>query len=291
MAAYLYLGRTVVFLIILLHNSMILTGQNIKIFGHRGCRGLLPENSIAAFNKAIDIGVDGIEWDVVVNKNKELIISHEAYIDNSYCKCLDGNSIQDESKENLNIYNMTTEDINKYDCGSIYRSRFPNQTLQKSRKPSVKQAFSEINFNNNTEILFEIKSSPTDYNIYQPKVEEYCKIIYNELINNTRLEYIVFMSFDRNILNELVKLLPNNKYIYLIYNPLKSYKTIIEELNFEAFGLGIYHHIISETTIKQAHNNNIKIYAWTVNTNQEAQKLINKGVDGIITDYPNLFIK
>jgi len=291
MAAYLYLGRIVVFLIILLHSSMLLTGQNTKIFGHRGCRGLLPENTIAAFNKAIELGVDGIEWDVVVNKDKELIISHESYIDKSYCKYIDGKSIQNKSKEDLNIYNMTTDDIHKYDCGSIYKDRFPDQILQKSTKPSVKQAFNEIIFNKKTEILFEIKSFPTDYNIYQPKATEYADIIYNELRNNTRLEHITFMSFDKNILNELVKLFPQNKYIYLIYNPLKSYKDIIDELNFKPFGLGIYYHIITDNIIKQAHNNDIKIYAWTVNNNKDAIKLINKGVNGIITDYPNLFIK
>jgi len=291
MAAYLYLDRIVVLLTILLQHPMLLTGQNTKIFGHRGCRGLLPENTIAAFNKAIELGVDGIEWDVVVNKDKELIISHEAYIDKSYCKYFDGTYINNKSKKELNIYNITSKDINKYDCGSIYKDKFPDQKLQKSVKPSVKQAFNEVNFNNTTEILFEIKSSPVDYNIYQPEIKEYANIIYNELVNNSRLEHVTFMSFDKNMLNELIKLFPQNKYIYLIYNPLKPYKDIIGELNFEPYALGIYYHIITDNTIKQAHNNDIKIYAWTVNNNKDAKKLISKGVDGIITDYPNLFIK
>ena len=70
--------------IILLHNLTM--GQtNYKIYGHRGCRGLYPENTITGFEKAIELGVDGIEIDVVVNKDSQLIISHEPYIDTNYC--------------------------------------------------------------------------------------------------------------------------------------------------------------------------------------------------------------
>lgn len=56
-----------------------------KIFDHRGCRGIYPENTIKGFKKAISLGVDRIELDVVVNKNQELFISHEFYIDTNYC--------------------------------------------------------------------------------------------------------------------------------------------------------------------------------------------------------------
>ena len=71
-----------------------------KIFGHRGCRGIYTENTIEGFKKAIAFGVDGIELDVVVNKNQELVISHESYIDTNYCLT---NKLDDES---LNIYKM-----------------------------------------------------------------------------------------------------------------------------------------------------------------------------------------
>jgi glycerophosphoryl diester phosphodiesterase len=50
--------------------------QDVHFYGHRGCRGLMPENSIQSFQKAIELGVDGIEVDVVVNKERQLVISH-----------------------------------------------------------------------------------------------------------------------------------------------------------------------------------------------------------------------
>ena len=85
-----------------------------KIFGHRGCRGLYPENTIVGFQKAIQMGVDGIEFDIVLNKNLQIIVSHEPYVDTSYCI---SNLNQDHS---LNIFEMSLDEIKKIDCGSKY---------------------------------------------------------------------------------------------------------------------------------------------------------------------------
>ena len=109
----------------------------MKIYGHRGCRGLLPENTLSSFNKAIELGVDGIEWDVVVNKENKLYISHEPYIDTSYCQLINGEKIKNKSKSSLNIYKMNKEEIEKYDCGSTYLKIFPKQKLYEAQKPTV----------------------------------------------------------------------------------------------------------------------------------------------------------
>ena len=103
-----------------------------KIFGHRGCRGIYPENTIEGFKKAIAFGVDGIELDVVVNKNQELVISHESYIDTNYCLT---NKIDTES---LNIYKMNISEIQDIDCGSKFVKEFPNQLKVKKKNQLIK---------------------------------------------------------------------------------------------------------------------------------------------------------
>ena len=135
--------------IILLHNLTM--GQtNYKIYGHRGCRGLYPENTITGFEKAIELGVDGIEIDVVVNKDSQLIISHEPYIDTNYCVVLKSSS------ENLNIYKMNLDEIRKIDCGSKVLNRFPLQ--EKTVEINLNKLFDEIKNNfNNTKLSFENK--------------------------------------------------------------------------------------------------------------------------------------
>ena len=263
------------------------TAQEVKIFGHRGCRGLLPENSIISFKKAIELGVNGIEWDVVVNKDHELIISHEPYIDISYCKKIDTNN---NSSTNLNIYEMTTDEIRLYDCGNIFNKEFPDQKLASITKPTVKEALNDLK-EHNPIILFEIKSSEKNYGIYQPYPKAYAEIILNELKEYEFLENIIFMSFDPEMLNSLNKIMPDQKYIYLEYNPLNNFEKCLSFLNFKPYALGLYFPMINKETIKIAHINGIHVYAWTVNEVKTGNELKNIGIDGLITDYPNLFIK
>ena len=78
------------FLILFLMVSNIIAQQSAQYIGHRGCRGVYPENTIEGLKKAIQYGADGIEWDVVINKDDEIIISHEPYIDTTYCQLKDG---------------------------------------------------------------------------------------------------------------------------------------------------------------------------------------------------------
>ena len=79
--------------------SNIIAQQSAQYIGHRGCRGVYPENTIEGLKKAIQYGADGIEWDVVINKDDEIIISHEPYIDTTYCQLKDG--VDDPKKNNI----------------------------------------------------------------------------------------------------------------------------------------------------------------------------------------------
>ena len=277
--------RVSIILFVLLFSNLM-SQNSVEYFGHRGCRGLYPENTIIGFKKAIDLGVDGIEWDVVVNADKQLIISHEPYIDSSYC------SIPKEIKLstfNQNIYNMSLNELKKYDCGIKGNKNFPSQKKIASTKPSFKEAEKELT-KFKGKILFEIKSKSGHYGNHQPYPKEYAEIIYNETKNSPLLKQLIFMSFDPQILNELEKLHPNSKYILLGYNPLINYSKLISTLTFKPFAIGLNYAIATNKTITAAHQEKIKVYAWTVNDLEKGKQLIEKGIDGIITDYPNYFI-
>jgi glycerophosphoryl diester phosphodiesterase len=253
-----------------------------KIFGHRGCRGIYPENTIEGFKKAISFGVDGIELDVVVNKNQELVISHESYIDTNYCLT---NKLDNES---LNIYKMNITEIQKIDCGSKFVKEFPNQLKVKERKPTFKEFKKELN-EYNGDILFEIKCEYNLVNEYFPEYENYAKIIFKETRYSKHLDKIYFMSFDYRILNELFKIMPNSKYIYLSSN--KEFEQEMKFLNFEPYGVGLDYNIISQKIIDFVHNKKHVIYGWTINDKENSKTLTSMGLDGVITDYPNIIKK
>jgi glycerophosphoryl diester phosphodiesterase len=145
------------FLIFAVLTHLIVSSQedSVSYFGHRGCRGLYPENTIIGFKKAIALGVDGIEWDVVVNKDKQLVISHDQFFEKEFCLMPDGSEISDEKA--TNIYQMTQDQIEQYDCGTKVHKRFLEQQKIKETKPLLKTVFDSIDFSKTT-ILFEIKS-------------------------------------------------------------------------------------------------------------------------------------
>ena len=266
----------------ILINSPIMGQSEYKIFGHRGCRGIYPENTIEGFKKAIEFGVDGIELDVVVNKNQELVISHESYIDTSYCLT---NKINNES---LNIYKMNISEIQDIDCGSKFVKEFPNQLKVKEKKPTYKEFKKEL-IDYQGDILFEIKCDNDLVNEYFPDYEKYAKIIFEETRFSRHFDNIYFMSFDYRILNELFKIMPNSKYIYLSSN--KEFEKQMKLLNFEPFGVGIDFNIISQKIIDLVHNKKQVIYGWTINDEENSKSLTSMGLDGVITDYPNIIKK
>ncbi|MCB9194678.1 MAG: hypothetical protein H6600_07385 [Flavobacteriales bacterium] len=268
---------------------IIMNAQNLKspkIYGHRGCRGLLPENTISAFKKALEMDISGIEWDVVVSKDMELIISHEPYLDAGYCLDQNGNEISAKDGKAINFFQLTKSQIQQFDCGSKFVKGFPEQKKMFISKPSLKEAFDSLNFGNK-EILFEIKSENKDYGKYQPEPKRFAEIISKEISNFNFKDQIIFMCFDNILLNELHKILPEYRYVYLTYKPFVSCKQFLSEINFTPFALGMYHHTIRKKDIMYLHNNSIDVFAWTVNNQKTCDKLKRYGIDAIITDYPD----
>ncbi|MDC3133755.1 glycerophosphodiester phosphodiesterase family protein [Bacteroidota bacterium] len=259
-------------------SSSIMGQSEYKIFGHRGCRGLYPENTIVGFQKAIQMGVDGIEFDIVLNKNLQIIVSHEPYVDTSYCI---SNLNQDHS---LNIFEMSLDEIKKIDCGSKYIDRFPNQIKKKEQKPTYKELEKKLE-NYNGDLLFEIKCHPDYVNKYFPDYLTYAKIIDDETKDSPLLKNIIFMSFDWKILNELYKINSGSKYIFL--SEKNDFMKDLDFLTFKPFALGLNYKIISKSIIDSAHDQNQLVYAWTVNSAETFKKLIEINADGIITDYPD----
>ena len=258
--------------------------QEVNYFGHRGCRGILPENSIESFKKAIELGVDGVELDVVVNKDGQLVISHEPYFKCEFCLDSTGNNITAEKL--YNIYHLSQEEILKFDCGSIGNPKFPNQKKIKTSKPLLQEFFSEVDLKGKT-LLLEVKSEKKEYGISQPEPTDFAKLVIKETAPFQTNSHILFMSFDAQILEEIHKIDPQLNLIYLTYKPAKSAKSFLKEISFNPYGLGMYYPTISKRKVHQLKKKGIYTFAWTVNDNQLSNKLIDKGVNGIITDYPD----
>jgi len=273
----------------ILSSGLLLAQNTIRVIGHRGSRGTMPENSISGFKKAIEDGADGIEWDVVVNGEGNIVISHEPYFHNDFCLDPTGKSIAIEKL--YNIYKMNQDEIEAFDCGSKPHPQFPEQQKKITRKPLLKDAVTELrSIIRGKLILFEIKSEASEYGISQPHPNHFADII---LKAHAAYQFpnVVYMSFDKNILEALHKKAPKLRLAYLTYLPSKSIKSHLNELSFTPFALGMYHKTINKRKLGQLRGKNISIYAWTVNTAIDAHKMMDLGIDAIITDYPKSIIR
>lgn len=266
--------------------------EEIEIHGHRGCRGILPENTVASFFKAIELGVNAIELDVVVTKEKQLLISHEPWMRADLCLFPNGDRISQERQQELNIYDLRNDLIQLFDCGSLAQKRFPDQINSQHMKPLFLEAVKAIKSQlkkNGVYLNIEIKSHRDWYGEFQPDLSEYAAIILHEL-KYLRKEGVSFMiqSFDPGILNKLNKLNEELKLGYLIEEKFELEREL-DRLSFKPNYFNPNYKLIDKELIKALKSKDIKCFAWTVNDKKEGHLLMEAGIDGIITDYPTLF--
>jgi len=272
--------------LIALFQLAVMTAQTIKtpIYGHRGCRGNFPENTIIAFQEALKMGADGIELDVVVNVDKQLVVSHEPYFKKEFCLNSERKPIEDEKV--YNIFKMKQSEISWFDCGSIGNPKFPEQKKIAAYKPLLSDFFKEVDLKDKV-LLFEIKSEKEEYGISQPHPKEFVDLILAETKDFKQQENLIFMCFDPEILEELHLRNVPNKLVYLTYKPMSS-KQLLKEISFKPYALGMFYATASKAAINYAHAQDVKVFTWTVNEAKTGEKLIKRGVDGLITDYPKL---
>jgi glycerophosphoryl diester phosphodiesterase len=275
--------KSIVILLAIFSFHQLIAQQSFKIAGHRGFRGMYPENSLLGFQKAIEIGADAIEFDVVVNKDSQLVVSHEPYIDPTYCSSK-GENIDANLKSN-SIFKMTQQEIEQFDCGSKMHPKFKDQIKISTTKPLLQTVFDSVDFEDKI-LLFEIKYKYGDTLNY-PTLETYAKIVLNEAYTSKYKLQIVFMSFDAAILNQIYLIDNTAKLVYLVYKPNRNVLNLLDNLSFKPYALGLFYPTIRKKKIQILNKKEIQTFAWTVNSEKKAQKLIKAGIDVLITDFPD----
>ncbi len=112
--------------------------------GHRGCRGLMPENTIPAMLHAVDLGVTTLEMDAVVTGERQVILSHEPFLNHEITTKPDGTIVKKSEEKNLNIFTMTYQEISQFDVGMKAHPRFPQQKKIKAVKPRLSDVIDSV---------------------------------------------------------------------------------------------------------------------------------------------------
>ena len=264
--------------------------------GHRGCRGLLPENTIPAMLKAIDLGVTTLEMDIVFTKDGKAILSHEPFFNHEITTKPDGAYIDEKEEKNFNIYKMTYTEVSKYDVGLKSHRRFPQQEKMKAVKPLLSNLIDSVEAYLKTSkrplpwYNIETKTKPETDNIYHPAPAAFVDMLMKIINEKGIAERVIIQSFDFRTLKYLHEKYPQMKTAMLIEADDKnSFRKQMKDLGFTPTIYSPDLALVTEDLIKNCHEKNMKIIPWTVDDKNKIEELKKMGVDGIITDYPNLF--
>ena len=266
--------------------------QDFDLQGHRGARGLMPENTIPGFLKALDLGVTTIEIDVVISKDSMVVVSHDPYFKSAICLDPDGMEIPKKAAREHNLFLMNYGEIKKYDCGSKPVSEFPLQEKMPVYKPLLSEVIKAVekhlkgytgylvNYN------IEIKSIPGDDGLFQPVPEVFSNLVYDQINRYLNLDRVIIQSFDFRVLRYWHERYPGTRLAVLVAN-VKSWRKNIEELGFEPDIYSPYFQMLDSAEVKALHTAGIKVVPWTVNEASDMKKMVEMEVDGLITDYPD----
>lgn len=245
--------------------------KNIKIIAHRGASAYAPENTLAAFAKAVELGANMIELDVRQTKDGHLIVIHDATAD----RTMNGKGL---------IEDLTIDEIRALDAGIWFSDKFKNEKI-----PLLEEVF--VFIPDSIELLIEIKESSED----SPNIEK--NVV--ELIRKYKAENrVILKSFKDEILGHLRKIAPEISLLKVFVCDIDFLGLVIEKglrlgsaLNDQVQYLQPHWLCTSKSYIKKAHKREFKIFAWDVNSESRMSKLIELGIDGIETDYPELLKK
>ena len=268
--------------------------RTLDLQGHRGARGLFPENSLLGFEKALEIPeVSTLELDLCVTADDQLIVSHEPWLNEYICTIIDSSS----GGIDYNLYKMTYDSIQQFDCGSKGHPDFPKQQLATAKKPLLKELFAMIdekglrwpNFN------IEIKAHRKGDDVYHPKPRKFAALVV-EALNELNQAYpeaevlnkVSVQSFDLRVLREVRKTALPVKLSLITEKAANPAK----EMDALGFPVDIYspsYELVTPQLISWCHFRQIAVIPWTINDLEEMQNLVDMGVDGVISDYPNKF--
>ncbi len=281
------------------HHQVIHSAQIIPVFdfeGHRGCRGLMPENTIPAYKYAIDLGVTTLEMDAVITKDKQVIMSHEPFFNHEITTKTDGSFVDEKEEKSFNIYQMTYAETSQFDVGMKPHPRFPLQQKLAVHKPRLFDVIDSADFYAKQQgkplpfYNIETKSTVATDNMYHPAPAEFVELIMQVIKEKKIEERTIIQSFDIRTLQYLHEHYPSIKISYLFELP--SDKTFAERLKILGFLPTIYspdEKLVTPLLVKQCKELGIKLVPWTINDVNRMKALKQMGVDGLISDFPDLY--
>ena len=266
--------------------------QTILVHGHRGSRATRPENTIPAFEYAIQHGADVLELDLAVTKDNVLVVSHFPFITADYPG--ERVSVGPEVPPHTAIHTLTLEQVRQYDCGSKTLANFPKQVaVPGTRIPTFDEVL-DLAPQGKFEYNVETKSFPSHPEL-TPTPEEFVKLIDDAVKRHSLQSRVILQSFDFRTLVVMKKLDPSIRLSALIGDPQGDALMGITDSDKDFVSIGKKtgaqiispdFHLVTPEKVAAAHAAGLQVIPWTADNSEDWQALVNAKVDAIITDDP-----
>ncbi len=280
----------IILLLSFLTIAMFCEAKYIEVQGHRGARGIRLENTLPAFEAAIEAGVDLIELDLVVTRDGELVIFHDFFINPEICVNVDESEIPSPGPL---IYSLSLSELKRFECKQ--NSSFPEQIPIKGTKiPTLQELFTMISNSSHpnaqkVQLNLEIKRDPNQPEL-TPSPEVLAKKVLEIVKENKFSNRVYYSSFDSEVLFELRKIDSDISISYLKEGDLEHF--VQTALDLKANIVSPEHILIQDANfINSLKLLGFKVIVWTVNDSKRLMDLVELGVDGFITDYPEHIIQ
>ena len=288
--------------------------KTIDLQGHRGARGLLAENTLPSFALALQAGVSTLELDVVVTRDDVLVISHDPALNPDITRDAQGHFL---SSKGPDIRQLTFEQLQSYDVGRInpasrYAQTFSAQKDQDGvRIPRLKDLFEMVKAQGHSQVKFAIETKITPQRPDQtPDPERFVQLLLQEIREHGMSERVQILSFDWRTLQVVQKLAPGMPTVYVTAQLPALDNLGIKSGQPSAWTAGFQHaqhgsvprmikaaggshwssfwRELDAQKVREAQSLGIKVLAWTVNDRQSMGQMLDLGVDGLVTDRPDI---
>jgi glycerophosphoryl diester phosphodiesterase len=277
-------------------NKRMHTINTMDYQAHRGGRGLMPENTIAAMLAVMDNAkVTTLEMDLAITKDKQVVVSHDPILNPLITTKPDGSFIKATELNNNIIYQMDYATLEKYDVGLKPHPGFTGQKKIAATIPTLSSLIDSVEkkskvIGRKMNYNIEIKSVEGKDITEHPGPDEFVELVVSTLEKKNILDRTSLQSFDLRPLRVLHEKYPSIKTSYLVFGEASANaEKQIALLGFQPTIYSPEYKYVNQAMMDYCHQKNIQVIPWTVNTKEEINALIQLKVDGIITDYPNLY--
>lgn len=272
--------------------SLSAYAQKLDTQAHRGGRGLMPENTIPAMINAIDLGVKTLEMDTHITRDSLVVVSHDDAINPAHSFKPDGSELEGNQVKPYVLFQMPYAEIRSFDIGSKFYKDFPEQKKMPAHIPLLSALIdsAEAHAKLKGRTLYyniETKSKAGGDGINHPDPQTFVRLLMQVIQQKGITDRVMIQSFDVRTLQVLHKQYPDIKTSLLV-----SKNSLEANLDMLGFTPDIYsplYTLVEAPLVKACHEKGIKLIPWTVNTREDITRLQALGVDGIISDYPDLF--